>query len=136
MSMVLYSFPALITCLVLILYFWSVIRCAFARRKFNIHAPAMTGHPEFDRRFRIQQNTLEQLILFLPSLWMFSFFVSPVWSGVPGLIFIVGRLIYAISYAHNPEWRRPGFAIGVVTSLILLVGALGGALRLILTAHA
>lgn len=130
-----FSYPALITCMALLLYAWTVFRCALARRQCNIAAPATTGHPEFDRCFRIQQNTLEQLILFLPGLWVFSMYVSPVWGSVPGFMFILGRLIYMISYAHNPEWRRPGFAIGAMTSLVLLAGGLGGVLRIIPAAH-
>jgi len=126
-----YAYPALITAFAVLLYVWTVVRCALSRRKHGISAPAVTGHPEFERRFRIQQNTLEQMVFFLPSLWLFSLFVSPTIGSIPGFVFIVGRLIYSLSYAHNPEWRRPGFAIGMITSMILLIGGLGGVLRLI-----
>ena len=132
--MISYSYPALITSLALLLYVFTVIRVVFGRRKYRIMAPVVTGHPEFERRFRIQQNTLEQLLLFLPSLWVFSFFVSPVVASIPGL-FILGRLIYIISYSYNPEWRRPGFAIGAIVSLVLLIGGTGAVVKLILENH-
>ena len=123
-----YSYPALITSLATCLYLWTIRGCASARRQHRVAAPAVTGHPDFERRFRIQQNTLEQLMLFIPSLWIFSLLVSPVWSAVPGAIFLIGRTVYVVTYARIPEWRRPGFAIGTVSSLVLLVGGLAGAL--------
>lgn len=122
--------PALITCLALIIYAWTIVVCGSARGKYGVKAPAVTGHPEFEKRFRIQQNTLEQLVIFLPSLWIFSATVSPVWGGALGLVFVVARLVYVVSYAGDPEKRGPGFGLGAIATLILLAGGLIGVIRL------
>ena len=91
--------------------------------------PALvTGHPDFERAFRIQQNMVEQLVLFLPSLWLFALMLSPLWAGIIGLVFVAARLLYAVSYARNPESRGPAFVAGLGASSVLLLGGLVGAL--------
>jgi hypothetical protein len=40
-----------------------------ARAKYGVKAPAISGPEAFDRIFRVQQNTLEGLVVFLPGLW-------------------------------------------------------------------
>jgi glutathione S-transferase len=99
---------------------------ARSRTRYGIQAPAVTGAPEFERAFRIQQNTLEQLIWFLPALWLFAFYVSQSWSGILGLVWIGGRIHYALSYYRDPEARGPGFITGFASAAVLLVGALLG----------
>src|SRR5207249_11482092 len=99
-----------------------------ARARFGIQAPAVTGAPELERLFRIQQNTLEQLIWFLPSLWLFAFYVSPGWAGILGLVWIGGRIHYATSYYIDPEARGPGLITGFASAAVLLVGAVFGIL--------
>ncbi len=130
MSLALY--PALITCLALILYVWTIAACARARGRYGIKAPAVTGHPAFERALRVQQNTVEQLLLFLPSLWIFALTLSPRWAGIIGLVFVAARLLYIVSYARNPAARGPGFTIGFAATLVLLLGALAGTLKLLL----
>jgi glutathione S-transferase len=121
-------YPGLATCLALLVYLWTVIACMRARSRTGIRAPAVVGHPEFERHFRIQQNTLEQLVLFLPSLWVFALAVSPLWGGIIGFVFAFGRALYAASYARDPAARGPGFAIGFVAIVVLLLGGLAGLL--------
>jgi glutathione S-transferase len=87
-------------------------------------APAISGHPSFERTFRVQQNTGEQLIIMLPGLWMFSSLVSPIWGSLLGLVWILGRLIYAASYSRDPDSRMPGFLIGILASAVLVLGSL------------
>jgi glutathione S-transferase len=120
------TFPALVTALALLVYAGVFMVTARARARYGIQAPAVTGAPEFERAFRIQQNTLEQLIWFLPALWLFAFYVSPGWSGILGLVWIGGRIHYALSYYRDPEARGPGFIIGFASAAVLLVGALFG----------
>ncbi len=131
--MSLHLYPALATCLALLVYVWTIAACGNARGKYGIKAPAVTGHPEFERRFRIQQNTMEQLVLFLPSLWIFSLTVSPFWGGIIGLIFVAARVYYVVSYARNADSRGPGFTIGGIATLVLLLGGLAGVLRTLIT---
>ncbi len=122
------TFPALVTALALLVYAGVFMVTARARARYGIQAPAVTGAPEFERAFRIQQNTLEQLIWFLPSLWLFAFYVSPSWAGLLGLVWIGGRIHYALSYYRDPEARGPGFITGFASAAVLLVGAFLGIL--------
>ncbi|MGC2415010.1 MAG: MAPEG family protein [Stellaceae bacterium] len=117
------AFPALVTALALLLY---VAGAGRMRHRHDIKAPAVTGAPEFERAFRVQQNTLEQLVWFIPSLWLFALYVSPAWGGVIGLVWIAGRAYYALSYYRDAETRGPGFMIGLASAAVLLVGALIG----------
>ena|SRR5262252_10643414 len=125
-------YPALATLLALLVYAWTIALCGRARVAYGVKAPAVTGHPEFEKRFRAQQNTLEQLMLFLPSLWVFSFVVSPLWGGLIGLGFVVGRIVYVMSYIRDPATREAGFMIGTVTVAILLLGGIGGVLKMMI----
>jgi glutathione S-transferase len=126
-------YPALVTCLALLVYLWTIAACAMARGRYGVAAPAVTGHPDFERAFRVQQNTLEQLVLFLPSLWVFSLEVSQLWSGVIGLVFVAARIVYVVSYRRNPAARGPGFTIGFIAAVLLLLGGLAGTVKTLLT---
>ena len=121
------SLPAIVTCLALLLYGVFIARVALARGKYGIAAPATTGHPVFERTIRIQTNTGEQLIIMLPGLWLFSAYVSPLWAGLLGLIWIVGRIVYAVGYTRNPDGRGLGFVIGFAATVVLVLGSLGAA---------
>jgi glutathione S-transferase len=121
------SFPAIVTILALALYIATFLNVGRLRGRFAVQAPAITGPPEFERALRIQQNTVEQLVWFLPAMWLFVLFVSPLWGGILGLVWIGGRAFYAISYTRDPATRGPSFAIAFFSALILLVGALVGA---------
>lgn len=121
-----YPLTGLITVLALILYFIVTINVGRARAKYKISPPQMSGEPKFERAIRVQQNTLEQLILFLPLLWLFSIYLSPLWGAVVGSIWIVGRAVYAWGYYQAAEKRGPGFAIGSLSTMVLLLGSLVG----------
>ena len=123
---------AIVTALALLEYFGISMLVGRARGKYGIKAPATSGHPIFDRTFRVHQNTLEQLIIFLPSLWLFGTFVSAPWGALVGLGFIVGRVIYVRGYVADPEKRGTGFAIGFVANIVLLLGGLIGAILALL----
>ena len=120
------SFPALVSVLALLLYIGVSAMAGRARHRFDIKAPAVTGPPEFERAFRVQQNTLEQLVWFVPALWLFALYASPLWGGIIGLVWIAGRAHYAVSYYRDPETRGPGFLVGFASAAVLLIGALIG----------
>ncbi len=103
-------------------------QCGQARGRFGIAAPAVTGNPEFERRFRVQQNTLEQLIIFVPAIWMFGEFVNASVAAGLGLVFVLGRFLYGRGYAVDPAKRGPGFGLTLLSNAVLLVGGLVGAL--------
>lgn len=124
---------ALVTLATLLVFFWMIIRVGGARVRFKVEAPATTGHPEFERHFRVQSNTQEGLVVFLPSLWLFSLALDNV-KGAPlgdlagaalGVVWIIGRIIYMFSYVRDPASRSAGFGIQALATMIALVGGLG-----------
>ncbi|MEQ9354633.1 MAPEG family protein [Coleofasciculus chthonoplastes] len=123
-------FPALATIATLLVYFVLTINVGRARAKYNIPAPQISGDVNFECVFRVQQNTSEQLLLFLPSLWLFSLFVSPIWGAGIGAVWVIGRIIYAWGYYTAAEKRGIGFGINSLSLLVLLIGALVGIIKL------
>lgn len=105
---------------------------AKARGRYGVSAPATTGHPEFERYFRVQMNTLEQLILFLPAIWLFAQFVDPHWAAALGAVYLIGRLIYFASYVKDPKTRSLGFGLTALPTLIMLAGVLYEAAMMLL----
>lgn len=97
-------------------------RVGYMRARHKIEAPATVGHPQFERAFRIHANTVENLVLFVPLLWVASFFYGgtiPFWLGIA---WIISRLIYAWGYSqNNTQMRGPGLGLGLLSLLGLLV---------------
>ncbi|MEA5542369.1 MAPEG family protein [Limnoraphis robusta Tam1] len=118
--------PSLVTVIALLVYFVLTLNVGRARAKYKIMPPQMSGDPNFERVVRVQQNTLEQLVLFLPALWLFSEFISPTWGASLGAIWIIGRIVYAWGYYQAAEKRMLGFAIGSLSLFTLLGGSLVG----------
>jgi glutathione S-transferase len=127
------AYPALITVLTLILYFVLTLNVGGARRKYGVKPPETTGNLDFERVLRVQQNTLEQLVFFLPLLWLFSFYLNPLWAAGLGASWLIGRILYAWGYYQAAEKRFPGFALSSLSSLALLAGSLFGIVRSLLT---
>jgi glutathione S-transferase len=120
------SWVMLVTLLALIVFFVVTINVGRARVKFGVKPPQMSGDPAFERAVRVQQNMLEQLVFFLPVLWIFAAVVNPSYAAGLGLVWVVGRILYAWGYYQEAEKRGPGFGISLLASLILLLGSLGG----------
>ena len=97
-----------------------------ARAAHGVKAPAITGPEEFERTFRAHQNTLESLIVFVPAVWIFGTAVDPLWAAIIGLVYLVGRVIYAIGYISAAEKRGLGMMIGFLASAVLVLGSLVG----------
>jgi glutathione S-transferase len=130
-----YEWVVIVTILSLILFFITAVRVAGARSKHGVAAPATTGHDIFDRHFRVQMNTLEQLVMYVPSLWLFALYWNQLIAAALGLVWIVGRIVYMQAYVADPKSRSMGFGITFLATAILMAGALIGAVRaLIVTA--
>lgn len=119
---------AIVIGLALIEYFYFTMKCGQARGRREVAAPATHGDPEFERYFRVQYNTLEQLAIFLPAMLLFGRYVSaPIGAGI-GLVFVLGRALYARGYWQDPARRGPGFGLTLLSNSVLLVGGIVGAI--------
>lgn len=118
---------AIVIGIALLEYFYFTMRCGSMRGKSNVPAPTMTGPPEFERAVRVQYNTMEQLVIFVPSIVLFGHYVSaPIGAGL-GLVFVLGRFLYARGYWQDPAKRGPGFGLTILSNSVLLLGGLVGA---------
>ncbi len=131
-----HAYVAIVTLVALLVYFWMGIRVGAARRVSGIDAPAMTGHPALERAVRAHANTLEWLPIFLPSLWLCHIFWQPqdqtgIVVAAIGAVWIIGRILYAIGYAADPAKRAMGFYIQLIAAAVLLFGALGKAVMVL-----
>ena len=129
-----YHYTALITTLSLAVYVATMILVGRARGRYKLDAPAVVGNPDFERVFRVQQNTLENLAVYLPSLWLFAILISDRWAALIGVVWIAGRLLYMRGYYAEASRRGTGFVVSMLASLALLLGALFGAVWKILHA--
>jgi len=125
---------ALITALTTIVLTFAMIMVGRARGKTGIHAPATTGHPDFERAFRAHMNTLEQAVAFLPVLWLASIYSNESVAAYLGYAWIVGRLWYIVGYIKEADKRSIGFLIGSVSFVILLGMSLWGIGRALMSA--
>ncbi|MBW4425260.1 MAG: MAPEG family protein [Nostoc desertorum CM1-VF14] len=120
------SLTSLITTLTLLFYLVITINVSQARTKYKVLPPQTAGDPNFERVLRVQQNTLEQIVFFLPSLWLFSFYVSPLWSTILGAVWLAGRIAYALGYYQAAEKRLIGFGLSSLSSTLLVLGSFVG----------
>ncbi|HVN99457.1 MAG TPA: MAPEG family protein [Steroidobacteraceae bacterium] len=100
-----------------------------ARGRYGVVAPATTGHPVFERYYRVQMNTVEILLVLLPALWLAAKYWSPKYAAILGAIYLVGRVVYLVSYVRDPARRSFGYTLSSAPAIALLVGALIGAIR-------
>lgn len=120
---------ALVSALSIFVYYLALLNAGLARIKYKIPAPSHDGPEGYVRRVRAHMNTVEHLIMFLPSMWMFALLVSPTWAAILGAIWPVGRLFYIIGYSKSAALRRPGLYITMPTIYIFILGSIFGAIR-------
>ncbi|MFI4933272.1 MAG: MAPEG family protein [Caulobacterales bacterium] len=126
---------ALVTLLAVLHYMLTVLRASQARRKSGLRAPAVTGDDAFERNYRVQMNTLESLPVFLVALWFFAFSWGEFAASGVGLVWIVGRTLYMLSYVDNPDKRGQGFALAGLALVTLVVGSLVGVVMALAANH-
>jgi uncharacterized membrane protein YecN with MAPEG domain len=117
----------LVTLGALFFYFTTGINAVRARVRTKVFAPAMSGHPDVERALRVQGNTLEWIVIFLPSLWLWAAYLDPRVGALLGVVWICGRILYLFGYMKDAAKRGPGFLIQVIATAILFFGALIGA---------
>jgi glutathione S-transferase len=105
---------------------------AWARGRYGVAAPAMGGHPVFERYVRVQMNTVETLLVFLPGLWIAARYWPPGYAALVGSVYLVGRVLYLRAYVRDPKSRSLGFSLSMLPALALVLAALAGALRALL----
>jgi glutathione S-transferase len=115
--------------LALVQFLWFALAVAGARGRYKIAAPAVTGHEIFERYLRVQMNTLEQLVVFIPAILLFGQYWSPYVAAGLGVIFLIGRLVYFFTYVKNPKSRELGFILTFGPNVALLGGAILGSAR-------
>lgn len=109
-------------------YFWTGVMAGWARIKYNVPAPSMDGPLPFQSAQRVQANTLEQLPLVLGPLWLCSHYLGDRWAAAGGLLWCVGRILYALGYYRDPAKREIGFIVGMVACGALVAGSAVGLL--------
>lgn len=120
------NYTALVTLLAIAFHFFLATRVAVAHIKFSVRLPATVGHPDFERIFRVHQNTLEWMPTFLAPLWLCALYLNDATAAALGLVWIAGRIIYFVGYRQAVEKRLPGFFIQSTACFLLFIGAAAG----------
>jgi glutathione S-transferase len=116
------------TLAVLGVYFWTGVMAGWARVKYKVPAPAMDGPVGFLSAQRVQANTLEQLPVVLAPLWLCATYLGDTWAAAGGLLWCLGRIVYALGYYRDPAKREAGFVIGMLACGALVAGSVVGLL--------
>ncbi|MEI6417430.1 MAG: MAPEG family protein [Sphingomonadales bacterium] len=124
-----YPLSVLALVLAVLVFFGLAAAVGGARAKYNVPAPLSGGHPEFDKRYRVQMNTLEQLAMFVPGMLVAAPVLGDVVTGGLGLVWSHGRILYAVTYIRDPAKRSAGFMLTLLPTLVLLGAGVWGAVR-------
>jgi glutathione S-transferase len=121
------TYTAIVILLALVEYIVFQMAVGRARVRYEVEAPAVTGNEIFERYYRVQANTVEQLVLFVPAMVAFAYFVGDLWAAGVGIVWIIGRYVYFRGYVAAPEKRGTGMMLTAIPNMILVIGALIGA---------
>lgn len=122
----------LVALLALLQFFVFAALVGRARGLYKVEAPAVAGHEMFERAYRVQMNTLELLVLFIPALYLCAKYWPPALATIAGAIYLVGRVVYQRAYMAEPRRRGLGFLLSVGPCLTMMVAALAGVVRSLL----
>ena len=123
------AYVDIVTALAILQFIVFGFKVGGARGRYGVKAPATTGNEIFERVFRVQQNTLEQLIAFLPGIYLFAHYFNPKAAAALGVIYLIGRELYAFTYVKEPANRSVGYGMTFIPLVILVLGGLIGAVR-------
>lgn len=121
------AYVTVIVMLALVEYLYFMVAVGSARGRTGVQAPATSGDPEFERFFRVHQNTLEQLIVFIPAVYATAFYANELYAIVAGVLFLIGRAMYFLAYSKDAEKRGPGAIVTMVANVALVAGGMVGA---------
>ena len=119
----------IVVALALVQFLFFCFAVGRARGTYKVAAPATTGNEMFERYFRVQMNTLELLVVFVPSILIYAQYLGAYVAVALGVVYLVGRLIYFTSYVKDPKSRSVGYGLSALPVMILLAGSLVGAIR-------
>ncbi|MEO8346803.1 MAG: MAPEG family protein [Betaproteobacteria bacterium] len=125
------ALPALMTLLAVLWYVVTVYQVVRAHARYKIYAPAMTGHPALERAIRVQDNTIEQIVAFLPAMWIYAWYGNPRWAAIACGVWIVGRIIYSVGYWADEKKRSAGFMISFTALVVVWLAALYSVVRVL-----
>jgi glutathione S-transferase len=114
----------IVTVLILVQYMYFGIQVGSARVKYGVKAPATSGDVQFERINRVHLNTLEQLVVLIPALWIYAHFVNPLWGAGLGLVYFIGRFVYSWQYTKDPATRSIGFMMSYLPGIVMLIWVL------------
>lgn len=115
---------AIVVVLALIEFFAFGILVGRARGKYDIKAPAISGHPVFERYYRVHQNTLEQLMMFIPAILIYGYYGNSAIAAGLGVVYLIGRIVYLRAYVADPAKRGAGFGLSFLPTAFMLVAGL------------
>jgi uncharacterized membrane protein YecN with MAPEG domain len=122
------NYVHLIAVLAIVQFMYFAILVGKAREQYGVKAPAISGNEMFERAFRVQMNTLEQLVCFLPALLIAAAYWPQPYVAALGVVYLVGRALYRRAYVTDPAKRGTGFMLTFIPTLLLLIASLVGAL--------
>lgn len=98
-----------------------------ARARYGIKAPATSGNEHFERYYRVQMNTLELMVLLIPSVWIASTYWNPLFIAAMLAVYLIGRIVYFRAYVQDPSKRGIGFLLSFSPIGVLMAADLVGA---------
>ena len=116
----------LVTCIMLIQLFAFSLKSGMARDKGGVKAPATTGDETYARRNRVHLNTVELMVMAIPSMWIFATYVHALTAAGLGFVYVIGRIIYSRAYMADPSKRGLGFMVSILPIVVMMIGGLIG----------
>ncbi|XP_043925392.1 leukotriene C4 synthase [Protopterus annectens] len=118
------AFLGAVTVLAVLQQAYFFLQVIYARRKYKVPPPTISGPLEFERIFRAQVNCSEYLPLFMAVLWVAGFFFSQVTAASCGLLYLYARHKYFKGYSNSSQERLSPiyFSSGVLWILIAMSG--------------